>query len=225
MSVDAKHVISLLSHTFKDDENEADVAQSEKGVLPLESQNIPDGNSVEETNNNLADEPGPKNIVRCPFCDGKKKEKRDQRQDADDCRSVLARSKQIDRRLMGRDALLGSWYLRKAPPSAAAICVKYVRSENASPKEMCVLPRAALEVVDAGVELKRDAEEFEVGVLAGTAPVPRQDAMTKAGHDSSPIPPLDFLWGGGEWARLSEIVLKTTFSQTFDNLGDLKRWR
>lgn len=161
MSVDAKRVISLLSHTFKDDEDEADVAQSEKGVLPLESQNIPDGNSVDETNNNLADEPGPKNVVRCPFCDGKKKEKRDQRQDADDCRSVLARSKQIDRRLMGRDALLGSWYSRKAPPSAAAICVKYVRSENASPKERCVLPRAALEeVVDAGVELKRDAEEF-----------------------------------------------------------------
>lgn len=36
---------------------------------------------------------------------------------------------------------------------------------------MCALPKAALEeVVDMGVELKRDAEGFEVGVLAGTDP-------------------------------------------------------
>jgi len=78
MSVDAIRLISPQPHTFKDDKDEADVAQSEERLLPLESQNIADGNSVDETNNDLSDDPGPKNLVRCPFCDRKKKEERDQ---------------------------------------------------------------------------------------------------------------------------------------------------
>jgi hypothetical protein len=78
MSADAIRLVSPLPHTFKDDEDEADVAQGEEGLLPLESQNVADGNAVDETNNDLSDEPGPKNLVRCPFCDGKKKEERDQ---------------------------------------------------------------------------------------------------------------------------------------------------
>lgn len=50
-------------HTFKDDKNEADIAQRQECLLPFQGQDVADGHSIDETNNDLSDESGAKNLV------------------------------------------------------------------------------------------------------------------------------------------------------------------
>jgi len=63
--------------TLKNDQNEPQVPQGKKRLLPFLKQDIPDGHAVDETDDYLPDQTCPDDLVRKPFGKGKEDEERD----------------------------------------------------------------------------------------------------------------------------------------------------
>jgi len=68
---------------LKDDQNQANVAQRQERILPLQREDVGDGHAVDQADDNLANQPGAEDLVREPFGDAEQDEEGDQRQYAD----------------------------------------------------------------------------------------------------------------------------------------------
>jgi len=73
------------SPTFEDDQNKPDIAQRKEGLLPLERQNVANGRTVHEPDDNLADQAGADDLRRDPLGDSEEEEKRQEDEDRDNC--------------------------------------------------------------------------------------------------------------------------------------------
>lgn len=71
--------------TFKGDQNQANVAQGEEGLLPVRGQDIAEGHAVDEAYDDVADQRSADELVGEPFCNGQKEKEGDEGQDADNC--------------------------------------------------------------------------------------------------------------------------------------------
>ena len=56
--------------TLKNDQNQPQVPQSQKRLLPLSEQDVPDGHAVDETDDDLPDQTCPDDLVRKPVGKG-----------------------------------------------------------------------------------------------------------------------------------------------------------
>ena len=100
---------------FKDDEDEADVSEREEGLLPADGQDVGNRHAVNQADDDLADEAGAEHLVGEPFRDAQEQEEGDEREDADDLRTI-----RVELRLRNTgDILSGSWYSKKTLLSPA----------------------------------------------------------------------------------------------------------
>jgi len=81
--------------TFEDDKNKANVAKLHERILPLNGHDISDRNAIDETDNDLADEPGLENLIREPFREGEKKEEGNKNEERNDYWWLAANLHQI----------------------------------------------------------------------------------------------------------------------------------
>lgn len=72
--------------SLEDDEDEADVTQAHKGLLPLDGHDVTQRYAVDETDQHLTDEACLEDLVGDPFCECEKEEEGDDDQKLGDCR-------------------------------------------------------------------------------------------------------------------------------------------
>lgn len=71
--------------TFKDDEDQTNIAQRQEGLLPVHLQDIGQRDTVYDANRDVANDPGLDDFSGYPFCQGKEEEERDDNEDFHDC--------------------------------------------------------------------------------------------------------------------------------------------
>lgn len=73
-----------IEHTFKDNEDQSQVSQVHEHVLPLDGQDVGDGDAVDEADDDLADEAGLDDGAGQPVGDGEEEEEGDEGEEGND---------------------------------------------------------------------------------------------------------------------------------------------
>lgn len=68
------HDETQISLTFEDDQNQTDISQSDKSLLPLVFKDVGQRYTVDDANGDLANNAGLDDLCGNPFCKGKEKE-------------------------------------------------------------------------------------------------------------------------------------------------------
>lgn len=71
---------------LEDDQDQSNVAEREKCLLPFQGQDVRDGDAVDQADRYLTDQPGAEDLIGQPSRDGQRDEEGDQSQHADDVR-------------------------------------------------------------------------------------------------------------------------------------------
>lgn len=103
----SRAVLLSYRHTFEYDQNQANIAQGEEGLLPIRLQNIGQRFPIYYTNRNVTDDSGADDLGRRPFSQGEDEEEGDDDQDFHNCRYDI--SKEIIRGM----AWLAAYFLAR----------------------------------------------------------------------------------------------------------------
>lgn len=67
-------------HTFENNQDQADIPQSHKGILPRQFKDVGQRFAEDDSHCDLADDAGPNHLCRHPFRQGQEEEERDYNQ-------------------------------------------------------------------------------------------------------------------------------------------------
>lgn len=84
-------------HTFEDNQDQSHISQCQKGLLPILFQDVSQRSAVDDPHGDIADNPGPNDFGRNPFCQRQKEKKRYDDKYFNDCLvSFICNMRRID---------------------------------------------------------------------------------------------------------------------------------